>query len=742
MNKISEIILIGALIMNTVSGVTNNSGKSEIQLVQLANAYFDSLSLSEVFLLTAIQKGELADFITGDPIEDEVEKASEWKDNKILRAEIISWLCNNSDAQSLISNFGIRINGALLDGLLDLSYCYITYPLMFTNSVFTGNLILLNAELFLLHLSGSTVQSIQANGLIVKKNLAFNDGFKATNGVWLLGARVGAGINFQNGKFIKKGGIALAADRIFVEGGVNLNDGFSAFGEIRFNGATINGDMNCKNGSFHNSPGIALNLDGITITNNLFMNDGFYSEGSIWLTDGNIGGSIYCENAKIINKGGYTLIGNRCIVGGSINLGKGFTSEGEINFQFANIGGNFYAVNCSLSNPGGFALVAEGITVSKNIHLREGFVSIGKVDISSAKIGNNLYCDGANFINENGFALSAGNINVGGGIFMRDGFLAKGEVELVGSYCQQLECQGSTFINPNKMALNCYRITVENAVALSDGFKVDGLVNMSNAIIRGVLQWRNIDTPKLVKLNLEDAIVGTIWDDKDSWPEKGNLFLQGFVYGNIHKNSPRAFNDRLEWIYRQGNNFLAQPYEQLAKVFKSMGYDKSAKNILYQKNIDNAKFGDLKGIDKLVNKILGLTIGFGYKPERAFIWMILIVLLGTVVFKIGNNNQLIVPTEKSIINTSNTINTKEKLPNNYPAFRAYIYSIDVFIPIIDLQMKKYWHLNSTTIGEINNGSNYKLVYGGFIRIYFIFQIIMGWVLTTLLFAGITKIIRI
>ncbi|NQV37586.1 MAG: hypothetical protein HQ509_06240 [Candidatus Marinimicrobia bacterium] len=742
MYKVKEIILFGVLVISLASGSANNSGKSVIQLVQLANQHFDSLSTSEILLLTAVQNGEVADYRTGEPKLDEVEKFADWKEQKFLRSNVISWLCKDSDAQTLISNFGIRINGARFDGLLDLSYCSVTYPLMFINSVFTDNLILLNAELFLLYLSGSTIQSIYANGLIVKKNLAFNDGFKAIKEVWLLDAQVGAGINCQNGKFINKGGIAFAADRILVEGGVNLNDGFSAFGEIRFNGAIINGDMNCKNGSFINPLGMALNLSGITITKNLFINDGFYAEGSIVLTSGNVGGSINCGNAKLINKGGYTINGDQCNVGGSIQLHEGFNSEGELRLQFANVGGNLEAANCLLSNPGGFSLFAEGITVAKNIHLRDNFVSKGKVDISSAKIGNNLYCDGGKFLNENGVALSAVNITVGGGITMKNGFLAKGEVVLVGSYCQQFECQGSTFLNPGKKALNCYSMTVENAVALSDGFKAEGLVNMSNAVINGVFQWRNIDTNMLVKLNLDDATVGTIWDDKDSWPKKGNLTLQGFVYNNIHKKSPRTLNDRLEWIYRQGNSFLAQPYEQLAKVFKSMGYDKLTKQILYQKNIDRVERGDIKGIEKFIHKILGWTIGFGYKPERALIWILLIILLGTAVFKIGNNTQLIVPTGNPII-ASHSITTKEKLPYNYPAFHAFIYSIDVFVPIIDLQMKRYWHPYSTAIGEINIGSNRKIsIHGGYIRVWFIFQIIMGWVLTTLLFAGISKIIQI
>lgn len=730
-----------------MSSVTNGHAiipsNNDTQIIKLAEKHFTTLTSAELNLLTAVQKGTVADYCVGDKAVDDVNNASKWDENRVIKADVISWLCSNKKAQPLISNNGIRINGARIEGKLDLSYCNIPFPLVFTNSVFSNKFKIVNAEIFLLHLSGSVVRTIQANGLIVKKNIAFNNGFKAIKEVFLLDARVGTGINCQNAKFINKGGITLAADRIYVNGLVNLNDGFISKGEVRFSGATITGDLNCSNGSFLNPKGIALNLQGIKINNTLFMSNGFYAKGSIWLKNAVIGKNLQCTNAKIINKKGYTLMGNNCIVGGSIQLRDGFISEGEMQLQFARIDGNLEAVNCSFLNKGGFSLFAEGIIVSKNIYLRDGFVSEGKVDISSSRIGNNLYCDGGKFINENGFAIAAGNINVDGGIFMRDGFLAKGEVELVIAYCKQLECQGSSFINPGKKALNCYRITVENSVALSDGFKANGLVNMFGAHIRGVFQWKKIVDPKLAKLSLEDAVIGTIWDDKDSWPEKGNLSLQGFVYSNIHKKSPRDLDDRLEWIHRQGNKFLAQPYEQLAKVFKSIGYDKSATKILYEKNMDKAKFGNLKGLGKVGHNFLGYTIGFGYKPMRALIWMIFIVLFGAFIFKYGNNNQLIVPIGKSIINTSNSINTKEKLPNNYPVFSSFIYSIDVFIPIIDLQMQKYWHTNSAAVSEIKIFRNNKiLIRGGYIRCYFIIHILIGWVLTTLLLAGISGIIRI
>ena len=63
--------------------------------------------------------------------------------------------------------------------------------------------------------------------------------------------------------------------------------------------------------------------------------------------------------------------------------------------------------------------------------------------------------------------------------------------------------------------------------------KRDNGLNAQRVIVGGTLYWVDVKTTPRTELDLGDAHVGALWDDADSWPAPGNLFINGFVYGTI-----------------------------------------------------------------------------------------------------------------------------------------------------------------------------------------------------------------
>jgi len=55
-------------------------------------------------------------------------------------------------------------------------------------------------------------------------------------------------------------------------------------------------------------------------------------------------------------------------------------------------------------------------------------------------------------------------------------------------------------------------------------------------------------------LLLAYAKVGILEDDKESWPDYGNLDIEGFVYNGISEKE-LTYEDRIEWIHRQYIDF-------------------------------------------------------------------------------------------------------------------------------------------------------------------------------------------
>lgn len=72
------------------------------------------------------------------------------------------------------------------------------------------------------------------------------------------------------------------------------------------------------------------------------------------------------------------------------------------------------------------------------------------------------------------------------------------------------------------------------------------------------------------------------------------------------------------------------------------------------------------------------------------------------------------------------------LPPDYPAFSAIVYSLDVFLPIVDLHQEDFW-----LPGKTDGGWGWAWRY----KVWMWIEILLGWFLTTLFIAGFTPLIR-
>ena len=77
------------------------------------------------------------------------------------------------------------------------------------------------------------------------------------------------------------------------------------------------------------------------------------------------------------------------------------------------------------------------------------------------------------------------------------------------------------------------------------------------------------------------ASVRVLADDMNSWPVRGNLKLEGFVYGRMIGRAPTDAKSRLDWLSRQ-SSFARQPYHQLAKILRDDGNVTGAQQVLFE----------------------------------------------------------------------------------------------------------------------------------------------------------------
>jgi hypothetical protein len=604
-------------------------------------------------------------------------------------------------------------------------------------------------------------------------------------------------------------GTALSADGISADGGVFLTAGFHAEGEVRLLGAKVGTDLDCNGGTFHNParPGLnrsgkALNTKSVEVKSNVFLGNGFRAGGEVCLQGAQIGGDLECVGGTFYNPAqkdvagaGTTLDASGIRVKGKVLLTKGFRAGGKVSMVGAEIGGDLDCAGGTFYNPAqkdvegaGTTLNASGIRVKGRVSLTKGFRAGGEVSMVGAEIGGDLDCAGGTFYNPaqediegTGTALTVDGVTVDGSVNLCQEFHAEGAVRLIGAQIgADLNCGCGTFsnlVNPGVVkpglaasggALHADRIDVKGSVFLGDGFSAEGEVLLTGAEIGmnldcvggafnklqaegisvgKILFWKEIREPAKATLNLTNATVDAVVDDRGSWPGPGRLYLDGFVYGRFLDDSttanPTAAKERLEWL-RRVEPFTPQPYRQLAKVLRDAGHNRGASDVLFKME-DRLWSEDNRWIAWVWPTILRWTVGYGYRPRRAFWCLLALTVLGWGIYGTAQSAGEMVPTDEKAFQSFK--DAKGQRPENYPRFVPLYYSLENSVPLVKLGLVDRWQPNPSSqapapsdeawCGRLQN----LITDGRFLRFFRWIQIVAGWVLATLFVAGLTGTVR-
>jgi hypothetical protein len=647
--------------------------------------------------------GDVADFTTGDTEMDTLDNAGNWGNDRTIRSEFMYWLCTDEGASKLVHAKGIQIKGAKFVGDLDFDSAIIPHPLRVTGCE-TGDIILRDAETRFLRFSKCITGQIIADRLSTKGSL-FLKGTKTTGVVRLLGADIGGTLDCIGAVFENPGGVAFSADGIKVKGTVFLKVK-KATGGVRLLGADIGGTLDCIGAVFENPGGVAFSADGIKVKGTVFLKVK-KATGEVRLLGADIGGTLDCTSAVFENPGGVAFSADRIKSKGTVFLNMKKTT-GDVRLIGADIGGTLDCIGAVFENPGGVAFSADGIKVKGTVFLNMK-KAIGEVRLIGADIGGDLDCTGAVLENPGGVAFSADGIKSKGNVLLKVKKVI-GEVRLLSAEIYgNLECKGAVFENLGGDALSCENAQIKGALFLNDVNDIKGT------------------------LDLMHAKAGVLVDDEAGWPEKGKLEIDGFEYGGLPgAKTPKTAMKRLEWIRRQPDRpFKPRPYEQLAKVFREMGHDADAKAVLIAKHEDKRRFGDLDFWPRWRSWLLGFSLKHGYYPWRVVGFMCAIVYIGIVLFSMAYNGGIMLPSRERVYMDAAYTNRDDFLAKHkeYPSFSAIIYSLDTFLPVVDLHQENYW-LPSRDVP-----------YGRYFRWYLWFQIASGWVSTTLLVVYMTGLVR-
>jgi hypothetical protein len=195
-----------------------------------------------------------------------------------------------------------------------------------------------------------------------------------------------------------------------------------------------------------------------------------------------------------------------------------------------------------------------------------------------------------------------------------------------------------------------------------------------------------------------------------------------------------------------GRRYITQPYTQLASVYRAIGQDEQANDVLVARAERLGELAPSFSAQGLWYRYLGRLIGYGYEPFRAIKIGLVIIAFGALVFAVGAHRNLMAETNLAERVVSSADESGMVSPT-YPRFNAIVYSLDVFLPFVDLNQVSYW-IPGEKISKPRTSRNclmhigrYSVKWSSVLHGYLWFQTLAGWTLCTLLAAAVTGIVQ-
>ncbi|MBV6696269.1 oxidoreductase [Kitasatospora aureofaciens] len=254
-------------------------------------------------------------------------------------------------------------------------------------------------------------------------------------------------------------------------------------------------------------------------------------------------------------------------------------------------------------------------------------------------------------------------------------------------------------------------------------FRAHGQVRLSDARFEGAclisgefhledddeLSLRRIHTPELRftcrvrptgPVSLSRARIGNLVDTPDAWPRGKHLGLTGFVYECLRPVAPFTVQQRIAWLEGSTVEYQPESYEQLATALRRDGADDDAREVLYAKQ--RRRYATLPLPARAWGRLQDVTVGYGFRPGRAALWLLLAWALGSIYF---------------------ATHPLEPLKHDeMPHWNPVLYTLNQLLPIVDLNQ-----------GAWNPGGLTQWISAGLV--------IVGWVLASTVVAGATRMLQ-
>ncbi|AXS39758.1 hypothetical protein [Breoghania sp. L-A4] len=448
-------------------------------------------------------------------------------------------------------------------------------------------------------------------------------------------------------------------------------------GEFDINSADIAGQFSVNNTTFHNDGGRAVWAQGVKAT--------------VWFMD----------NAEV---------------------------TGEFTIPGAEITGQFSADNAKFSNAGGNAIFAQDVKAA-DLLMRNAKIE-GDVLLNHAHIHSMLDLSGTSFTASRHRALTLSDAEVQGPANCENACFL-GHIHASRAHFHgQVSFRGAQLVAATQ-ARKAGDLQARLAETVSDSdrtrqnrFRHHALV-LREAVFEGRLIMPETCPEGIVDLGR--ARCDTLEDVASGWPpmlvagqdtcdqrlciiEDGmpidiqHLVLDGFECKHFEHpdGTDRPVGDgagpaRIVWLAGQSaddlkTHFNPQPWRMTSAVLRAMGYEKAADKVSVTRRTRQRLSNGTPRRTRLLGWLLHRTADYGYNPLKAVVWSTGIVVIFALLFAGGNalcENARCGARDAFLQARHGDINE-----GAYPAFQPLLYSLDLFVPILDFNSESFWRADT------------------------------------------------
>ena len=525
----------------------------------------------------------------------------------------------------------------------------------------------------------------------------FKPVFRTLGGLRIFSTKIEGALECDGAKLVNAGGPALMVEQCRIGRSLLLRQGFRAVGSVRLYASAIEGALDLAKASLRCISAPSLDADYVKVGGPCVMSH-LASLGPLQMARVVIQEQWICAPARIRAPGRYAINAPETEIGSSVLFNHGLRIDGGINLTGSKIHGSLEAVGAVIVSPKitTEALNLEGARVDGNILLRgevvhgdlnyfgkdltgsrrrlavRTFVAVGSIRMLGAQVGGDLDCSGSRLLARRRIAMELGSTRVGGSVRLAPivrylpqlvpvAFRAYARINLYqATVSGDLDCRGAQLLNRTGHALSIGFAKINGVTRLGEGFRAKGIVSLVHANI------------------------GRIDDEASCWPAKGQLALDGLTYNAITNPTSEG---RLDWLERQDPAQLSlQPYEQLALVLRRNGQEREARNVAIAKQHAYRR-AMLHGWRFALHWLYGATIRYGYKPHFAARFAPVLVAAAWFVLTHGGA-ELMRPAKDAAL--AQWTAPAYALPKGYPDFIPWAYSIEAFVPGLNLKQREYW----------------------------------------------------